>query len=1010
MPPPASSLRAAHYHNGTGLHFLLGAEYERKKQALQEELQMDYKRFINQNKDLKFGVYDKSEVHGLSLPIDERTSEKEKLKEERKREYNLFLQDQAKTKKRGPLSVKKPDEPSDFDTVHKCKDYSLPKSSWNAELSTPQKDAATLTDIRKSRKGRKTWDFKHQRQRALLSRQEHSDSSVEIFSNDSDEDFRHRRKRNGQIHKSKYIKDVKDQKANRAPHKQSKETVSERPISTTAETAMTFATGLLIGHTEERDTLLKKKEQYKQALLSQIAEQRENKRKEKFLGLQVVATGAAEPHILGSEYHTNQRWKQNVFHKPETGIVTAKDNPEIKHFPDSNIRMDHREPHNTDSSSPKRDSNSTLKSGANHKNYSPDTSVEEYNKNFSLMIGDVSSKMVSAVPPPLPPRVEHNYKTPHDEAYHYYGSRHPLEMILPYNQSDIKDKPGESQEFERSCLSQQRRTKHQSRQPTQPDFGQKITVIPLRDPSTKSDRQRRENYLEALKQQVRDKAERQRKEKEELELYDAKKVSEMMTYNPWGRAGGGAPLKDQSGNLITDLDQMHRLNEENYRKCSLNSFGLITGASQAKYLPPPPGLEPFGYKERELLQRQDDYKELLNSKQKQAEERERQKDIEEREEKRLVEERARLQKEYEEEAQRNKMKMQRKIDYEHSALEGKEPPTQVRTRQEQREPHVTSRGYNEPRQNDYIEFLRQQVEEKRQRQEKEREQQKIIEEKEEKRLAQQRAQTLKEYEEEEQRNKRKLQKKQDNNIKESKPSRPKFEHKPTNTIVSSPSSVTSQLTPKTDHLESSQKHDGQVLVKTQHLQDTSSREELLHNYPDPPTDGQSLDIQQQALLREQRRTLERMTKTRDMRRHYMDAYDWEEDFYHRSPPGSKQSSSRHRRQDNDEDKGEKMGDYEPDAQSHSSNPGCRRKNPPVKRVMVMIKTSYLRAPPPVLPGRGLYPWDCCHGALATNKHIRTRAPRLQKIRQEAECTPLTQFQHFNTRYTALFIQQFFAET
>ncbi|KAK7896858.1 hypothetical protein WMY93_022183 [Mugilogobius chulae] len=660
--------------------------------------------------------------------------------------------------------------------------------------------------------------------------------------------------------------------------------------------------------------------------------------------------------------------------------------------------MDHREPHNTDSSSPKRD-------------------------RFPLFLHHYS-------------RVEHNYKTPHDEAYHYYGSRHPLEMILPYNQSDIKDKPGESQEFERSCLSQQRRTKHQSRQPTQPDFGQKITVIPLRDPSTKSDRQRRENYLEALKQQVRDKAERQRKEKEELELYDAKKVSEMMTYNPWGRAGGGAPLKDQVEILL-----MHRLNEENYRKCSLNSFGLITGASQAKYLPPPPGLEPFGYKERELLQRQDDYKELLKqqieeNRQKQAEERERQKDIEEREEKRLVEERARLQKEYEEEAQRNKMKMQRKIDYEHSALEGKEyhnrkiitgktdsgrtclesvtkdrPPTQVRTRQEQREPHVTSRGYNEPRQNDYIEFLRQQVEEKRQRQEKEREQQKIIEEKEEKRLAQQRAQTLKEYEEEEQRNKRKLQKKQDNNIKESKPSRPKFEHKPTNTIVSSPSSVTSQLTPKTDHLESSQKHNGQVLVKTQHLQDnhkevianlgalrqilenkkkhleldpenehyhvnrhgrptrgdtaarrhrenvqfpttqklyptqgntknlrefnqlkyrdTSSREELLHNYPDPPTDGQSLDIQQQALLREQRRTLERMTKTRDMRRHYMDAYDWEEDFYHRSPPGSKQSSSRHRRQDNDqEDKGEKMGDYEPDAQSHSSNPGCRRKNPP----------------------------------------------------------------------------------
>lgn len=36
-----------------------------------------------------------------------------------------------------------------------------------------------------------------------------------------------------------------------------------------------------------------------------------------------------------------------------------------------------------------------------------------------------------------------------------------------------------------------------------------------------------------------------------------------------------------------------------------------------------------------------------------------------------------------------------------------------------------------------------------------------------------------------------------------------------------------------------------------YLSDTASREEVRHMYPDPPTDEQSLDIQQQALLREQ---------------------------------------------------------------------------------------------------------------------------------------------------------------
>ncbi|XP_046888620.1 centrosome and spindle pole-associated protein 1-like [Hypomesus transpacificus] len=36
----------------------------------------------------------------------------------------------------------------------------------------------------------------------------------------------------------------------------------------------------------------------------------------------------------------------------------------------------------------------------------------------------------------------------------------------------------------------------------------------------------------------------------------------MKNYNPWGRGGCGAPLRDTRGDLITDLKQMHRQNEE----------------------------------------------------------------------------------------------------------------------------------------------------------------------------------------------------------------------------------------------------------------------------------------------------------------------------------------------------------------------------------------------------------------------------------------------------------------
>lgn len=48
-----------------------------------------------------------------------------------------------------------------------------------------------------------------------------------------------------------------------------------------------------------------------------------------------------------------------------------------------------------------------------------------------------------------------------------------------------------------------------------------------------------------------------------------------------------------------------------------------------------------------------------------------------------------------------------------------------------------------------------------------------------------------------------------------------------------------------------------------YLLDTASREEVRHMYPDPPTDLHSLDIQQQALLREQQRKIRLMTREQE---------------------------------------------------------------------------------------------------------------------------------------------------
>ena len=38
--------------------------------------------------------------------------------------------------------------------------------------------------------------------------------------------------------------------------------------------------------------------------------------------------------------------------------------------------------------------------------------------------------------------------------------------------------------------------------------------------------------------------------KEEQERYEQKIEREAMNYNPWGKGGGGAPMKDIHGNLV----------------------------------------------------------------------------------------------------------------------------------------------------------------------------------------------------------------------------------------------------------------------------------------------------------------------------------------------------------------------------------------------------------------------------------------------------------------------------
>lgn len=63
-------------------------------------------------------------------------------------------------------------------------------------------------------------------------------------------------------------------------------------------------------------------------------------------------------------------------------------------------------------------------------------------------------------------------------------------------------------------------------------------------------------YQDELARQVREKQLAKQKEREEKERLERKIAVENANFNPFGRSGGGAPLKDRDGNIMADLSQV----------------------------------------------------------------------------------------------------------------------------------------------------------------------------------------------------------------------------------------------------------------------------------------------------------------------------------------------------------------------------------------------------------------------------------------------------------------------
>ncbi|XP_059528962.1 centrosome and spindle pole-associated protein 1 isoform X7 [Myotis daubentonii] len=658
-----------------GLSLPLGEDYERKKHKLKEELRQDYRRYLTQKNFLSTSETDPSTL-GVSLPIGDRLSAKERLKLERNKEYNQFLKGKEEStekfrqvekstehksqRNKKPIGQVKPDLLSQIKTS--CQNSESPRrdvltpSEAYEELLNQRRleedryrqldDEIELRNRRIIKKTNEEVDIsnkKHQRfaskvdipdrrfsrfdeDRALDKQYYIPDQDPEV-SEEMDERFRYesdfdRRplrvytndriygNRRGNVPPVEYGGDVTGQSNIRISSAGNKSARDNEASKSTREICSPFA-GMLFGG-EDRELIQKRKEKYRQELLEQMAEQKENKRREKDLELRVAASGAQDPEKSPDrlkQFSVAPRYYEETIppERPRVAFQTPLPPLSAPHAP----------------SCPPAHS-------------IPPQSEDLYSGLGSTLGEMVPPRIAPLPPPPLLPPLATNYRTPYDDAYYFYGARNTMDPSLAYYGSGMMGA--------QPAVHVTAPFAHWPEQPIMNTVGQnelKITSDStinsglIFEDKPKPPKQTLQSYQEALQQQIREREQRRKKEREEKEDYEAKLEAEMRSYNPWGKGGGGAPLRDTEGNLISHIQT----------QSSPFARGNVFGE-------PPTELQ---------IRQQESYKNFLRfqiaeKKQREEAERERLRIEEEKEEKRLAEQRARIQQEYEEEQEKKREK------------------------------------------------------------------------------------------------------------------------------------------------------------------------------------------------------------------------------------------------------------------------------------------------------------------------------------------------------------------
>ncbi|XP_040401784.1 centrosome and spindle pole-associated protein 1 isoform X25 [Cygnus olor] len=567
-----------------GLSLPLGEEYERKKHKLKEELRQDYRRYLSQGisqAKRKKNYLTTGEVdpytQGLSLPIDERRSAKEKLRIERNKEYNQYLRDKEEwNEKIRKLGKKNTERETDRNKKPIAATRLQPELHTEVEpcrtaAEPPKKDAFTSTEGYEELLNK----------RRLEEDRPNLDGIVRDLPADYEDELKERSHvqqipRTGNFRNQAQISSSANEPSKSAPE-------------------MTYSTGLILGG-QDLELLQRKKEKYRQELIEQMAEQQRNKRREKELELSVAASGALDPEKKPNRLR-------------QFGLTARASEEKV---PPERPRVAFQTPVSMPSVSPVN---------------------EDFHRGLASTLGEMAAPRLAPIPPPPPPVLTDNYRTPYDDAYYFYGARNPLDPNLAYygtGMMGMQPTPNLDPSLVQAPVEQ-----------SVSNIGQRNTGDRQRsrgvfsEEKSKPSKEATLSYQQELQQQIREREERRRQEREEKERYEAKLEAEMRNYNPWGKGGGGAPLRDAKGNLISF------------------TFAQTSPFARGNVFSEP--LSP------QQLKRQESYKNFLRlqieeKRRREEAEREKLRMEEEKEEKRLAEQRMRIQKAYEDEQEEKRRK------------------------------------------------------------------------------------------------------------------------------------------------------------------------------------------------------------------------------------------------------------------------------------------------------------------------------------------------------------------